>query len=46
MATGNNDSLGGYIDAVSLTPVPDPATMLLFGSGLIGLASALRRKIR
>jgi hypothetical protein len=45
-AKGNSDRLGGYIDAVNLTPVPEPATMLLFGSGIIGLASALRRKIR
>lgn len=43
-AIGTDDSYGGYIDAVSLAPVPEPATMLLFGAGLIGLSSVIRRK--
>lgn len=47
-ATGLNDSLGGNLDNVSLTPspVPLPAAAWLFGSALIGFISlSNRRKI-
>jgi hypothetical protein len=35
--------LGGFANA---NPVPEPASMLLFGSGLIGTAGALRRRLK
>lgn len=32
------------IETVSLTPVPEPTTMLMFGTGLAGLVAVSRRK--
>lgn len=32
------------IDNISVAPVPEPATMFLFGTGLLSLASVIRRK--
>jgi PEP-CTERM putative exosortase interaction domain len=39
---GNGTETVSY--SASLTPVPEPATMLLFGVGLLGLAGIARRK--
>ena len=39
-------NLGGYQDQLVLSPVPEPATMILFGIGLLGLAGIGRKKIQ
>jgi hypothetical protein len=46
-ATGgdNSYSIGEFQAFGEVSPVPEPATMLLFGSGLVGL-TGLRRKFR
>ena len=40
----NNAGGAGFIDSVSLTAVPVPAAVWLFGSGLIGLVGVARRR--
>jgi len=42
-AAGLNNSLGGFIDNVSLTTVPEPGTLVLLGLGVFGLVLGRRR---
>lgn len=41
----NGDNRGGMSFELDVTTVPEPATMLLFGIGLLGLAGVNRRKV-
>ena len=41
---GNDDGSGMFYDNVSFSPVPVPAAVWLFGSGLIGLIGIARRR--
>lgn len=47
-AIGTSDSLGGYIDSVSLSAVPEPTTwaMMIAGFGMMGFALRNRAKTK
>lgn len=43
---GSTDSISGTMNDGSITPTPEPSSMLLMGSGLVALGGMLRRKIK
>ena len=45
-AFGTSDGLGGYLDNVSVTAVPEPGTLQIFGLGLVILATVVGTRRR
>ncbi|MBB5686620.1 PEPxxWA-CTERM sorting domain-containing protein [Sphingobium boeckii] len=43
-ASGTDDTLGGYIDNINLTAVPEPGTWALLFTGFLAIGSVLRRR--
>ena len=42
--TNPSDSLGSYIDAVSVQAVPEPASLAMMGMGIAGISGFARRR--
>ncbi len=42
---GTDPSFTTYVDDARINAVPEPGTLVMFGSALVGLAGAIRRKI-
>lgn len=44
--TGSGAAITGFVTEGGLDPVPEPSSVTLFGSALIGIAEILRRRVR
>jgi PEP-CTERM motif len=42
----NGPTISGYVSSGELTPTPEPGTLALMGTGVLGLAGAIRRRLR
>lgn len=45
MAVGAENTLGGFLDDITVSSIPEPANMLLLGTGLLGFVALGRKKI-
>jgi len=45
-AAGSANQLGGFIDNVTLNPVPEPSTLVLLGCGVLGLGWYARKRLK
>ena len=43
--SGGNQISAGVVSNTTFAPVPEPSTLVLFGSGILGLAGILRKKV-
>jgi len=43
--SGSQQSTQGYLSSGQVSPVPEPGSMVLFGSGVVSLAGLLRRRL-
>ena len=45
-AGSNGSALTFFAAETAATPIPEPSTMLLFGSGIVGVLNTMKRKLR